>query len=219
MVTEIQENKSFNTYNTLSRDINVSVDQNTHEERVLSLEDLKFKEITINKALELDNNLEGQSLIKAYLEPTLGAKIVAKAIEEYVLRKANKSEKKSSTFDMHDPIYPYELTAMGVFKHETVKGIDGEYVDTRREILATPAKIKSVADDLDDSQLMYKLEVVRDKKKIEIWHDQGVFLTKMGINKLLSQGIILDSRCLVTSLVILDYIFFEVYKGIRVSER
>jgi hypothetical protein len=29
----------------------------------------------------------------------------------------------------------------------------------------------------------------------------------------------LDSRCLVTSLVILDYIFFEVYKGIRVSER
>jgi hypothetical protein len=30
---------------------------------------------------------------------------------------------------------------------------------------------------------------------------------------------ILDSRCLVTSLVILDYIFFEVYKGIRVSER
>jgi hypothetical protein len=30
---------------------------------------------------------------------------------------------------------------------------------------------------------------------------------------------ILDSRCLVTSSVILDYIFFEVYKGIRVSER
>jgi hypothetical protein len=58
-------------------------------------------------------------------------------------------------------------------------------------------------------------------QKAESREAKAVFKPKARVKKSNKQAFwwILDSRCLVTSLVILDYIFFEVYKGIRVSER
>ena len=102
------------------------------------------------------------------------------------------AEEKKETAKQHMvfPIFPYEVTDYGVVKHIKIKQPDGSEEDGTANILLTPAIIKSVADDLDDEQLMYKLVITHDKRKIELWRDQGIFLTKAGVNKLFSQGLI-----------------------------
>jgi putative DNA primase/helicase len=95
MVAKIQENESFSTYNTLSRDINVSVDLNTHEEIELSEEELQnlFTEV-ISEARAKKDNKEAQSLVRARLEPIIGETAVDRVIEAVV-----NMRKEDSTFD------------------------------------------------------------------------------------------------------------------------
>jgi uncharacterized protein (DUF927 family) len=179
--------------NSTYEDKSISVNENTPEDMELNQEDQEFILKIVEIALEKEDNLEAQTIISINIKP-LGPKALDIALNEFMVRrKENKNvnePKKSNTIESSCDLYPYKITDKGVFKSAMVKDKDGEYVSKDIELLATPAKITAIADDLDDSKIMYKLEIILNKQKIEVLESQEVFLTRMGINKLIKQGII-----------------------------
>ena len=96
-------------------------------------------------------------------------------------------EKKASS------IYPYVLTEKGVGKYQDIK--DPEDPSKTKTILEyflyTPAYISALSDDLDGEQILYKIGIEHPVNgHIDLWKDQGELLTRSGVNKLLSEGLI-----------------------------
>lgn len=90
-------------------------------------------------------------------------------------------------------IYPYILTEKGVGKYQDIK--DPEDPSKTKTILEyflyTPAYISALSDDLDGEQILYKIGIEHPVNgHIDLWKDQGELLTRSGVNKLLSEGLI-----------------------------
>jgi uncharacterized protein (DUF927 family) len=89
--------------------------------------------------------------------------------------------------------YPYVLTDKGVGKYQEIK--DPEDPTRTKTILEyflyTPAYISALSDDLDGERILYKIRIEHPiNGQIDLWKDQGELLTRAGINKLLSEGLI-----------------------------
>jgi uncharacterized protein (DUF927 family) len=89
--------------------------------------------------------------------------------------------------------YPYVLTDKGVGKYQEIK--DPEDPTRTKTILEyflyTPAYISALSDDLDGERILYKIRIEHPiNGQIDLWKDQGELLTRSGINKLLSEGLI-----------------------------
>ena len=89
--------------------------------------------------------------------------------------------------------YPYVLTNKGVGKYQEIK--DPEDPTRTKTILEyflyTPAYISALSDDLDGERILYKIRIEHPiNGQIDLWKDQGELLTRSGINKLLSEGLI-----------------------------
>ncbi len=90
-------------------------------------------------------------------------------------------------------LYPYILTPKGVGKYQDIK--DPEDPTKTKTILEhflfTPVKITSLSDDLDGEKILYKIGIDHPiNGHIDIWKDQGELLTRSGVNKLLSEGLL-----------------------------
>jgi len=89
--------------------------------------------------------------------------------------------------------YPYVLTDKGVGKYQEIK--DPEDPSKTKTIieyfLYTPAYISALSDDLDGERILYKIRIEHPiNGHIDLWKDQGELLTRSGVNKLLSEGLI-----------------------------
>ncbi len=90
-------------------------------------------------------------------------------------------------------VYPYELRKDGVGKWHEIK--DPEEPEKTKQVfeyfLYTPAYISALSDDLDGEQILYKVGIEHPiNGHIDLWKDQGELLTRSGVNKLLSEGLI-----------------------------
>jgi putative DNA primase/helicase len=90
-------------------------------------------------------------------------------------------------------LYPYLLTLKGVGKYIDIKNPeDPSKTKTKLEyFLFTPAYISALSDDLDGEHILYKIGIDHPiNGHIDLWKDQGELLTRSGVNKLLSEGLI-----------------------------
>jgi putative DNA primase/helicase len=90
-------------------------------------------------------------------------------------------------------LYPYTLTPEGVGKFIDIKDPEdpSKTITIVQNFIFTPVKITALSDDLDGEKIIYKISIDHPVNgHIEIWKDQGDLLTRSGINKLLSEGLI-----------------------------
>jgi len=95
--------------------------------------------------------------------------------------------------EMENNTYPYILTDKGVGKSQLIPDPqDPSKYETRLDyFLRTPVKITALSDNLDGEQIRYKIGIDHPViGHIDLWKDQGELLTRSGVNKLLSEGII-----------------------------
>ena len=90
-------------------------------------------------------------------------------------------------------LYPYTFMPKGVGKYKDIK--DPEDLSKTKTILEyflhTPVYVSSLSDDLDGEKILYKIGIEHPVNgHIDLWKDQGELLTRSGVNKLLSEGLI-----------------------------
>lgn len=90
-------------------------------------------------------------------------------------------------------IFPYVLDdkGIGIIKLGEDQDNPGCCSKQIEYFIDTPVKITATSDDLDNDRNLYKVTIIHPiRNKIEVWRDQAELLTKPGLNRLISDGII-----------------------------